>query len=283
MGLFAYSTTAADNGTVGGANVAEGCLGSGINNAIRGFAAEMAKHLLDTGGALTTTGSSNAYVLTTNGGVPDLANGRMLVFIASFDNTSAATLNVDGLGAKAIRMPSPSGDSALIAGDILEDAPHIVFYSTTANSAAGAWLLYPMSTTWNTLATGLIATAAEIVANTSQRLTTPNGLWSALTPVTLTDGATVTPNFDSAIDFVWTIGGNRTLANPTNIKYQKGTITIIQDATGGRTISSWGSYWKASGGVKPVLASGAGDITVLAYQVRTSTAVDIFTAGADMS
>ena len=35
--------------------------------------------------------------------------------------------------------------------------------------------------------------------------------------VTLTDGATITPDFSTSNNFTVTLGGNRTLANPTNI------------------------------------------------------------------
>jgi hypothetical protein len=55
---------------------------------------------------------------------------------------------------------------------------------------------------------------------------------------TLTDGATITPNFDANQNFSVTLAGNRTLANPTNIDAgQTGSIFITQDGTGSRTLS----------------------------------------------
>lgn len=101
--------------------------------------------------------------------------------------------------------------------------------------------------------------------------------WSAIqtiaaaargTPVSLTDGATVTPNFNLGNHFYWTIGGNRTLANPSNINQgQGGVITITQDGTGGRTIS-FGSAWKFEGGTIPTLSTAAGAVDELVYYVE---------------
>jgi hypothetical protein len=66
--------------------------------------------------------------------------------------------------------------------------------------------------------------------------------------VVLTDGATITPDFSTANYFSVTLGGNRTLANPSNqTAGQSGTIVITQDGTGGRTLA-YGSNYKFPGG-----------------------------------
>jgi hypothetical protein len=86
----------------------------------------------------------------------------------------------------------------------------------------------------------------------------------------LTDGATVTPDFNTGLNFKWTIGGNRTLANPTNAKSgQSGLITITQDGTGSRIIT-YGSNWKFPGGAATggVLSTTASAVDSLAYFVR---------------
>lgn len=89
----------------------------------------------------------------------------------------------------------------------------------------------------------------------------------------LTDGATITPNFAAANNFSLTIGGNRTLANPTNLTAgQSGIITITQDGTGSRTLA-YGSYWKFAAGVAPTLTTTASAVDVLAYYVESSTRI----------
>jgi hypothetical protein len=95
---------------------------------------------------------------------------------------------------------------------------------------------------------------------------------------TLTDGATVTPDFAANCNFTLTISGNRTLANPTNITAgQTGSIFIIQ-GSGSNTLS-WGSYWDFAGGTAPTLSTASGAIDRVDYVVRTSTSIHtVFTA-----
>lgn len=94
------------------------------------------------------------------------------------------------------------------------------------------------------------------------------------TYVLLTDGATITPNFALANMFRVQLGGNRTLANPTNLaEGQSGSIDIHQDSTGSRALSyQWG--WDFIGGVAPTLTTNARAKDKLVYQVdvaRSST------------
>jgi hypothetical protein len=72
----------------------------------------------------------------------------------------------------------------------------------------------------------------------------------------LTDGATVTVDCDQGGSYRWTIGGNRTFANPTNpYDGQVINVRIIQDGTGSRTWTL-GSKFKFAGG-SPVLSTAA--------------------------
>ena len=93
------------------------------------------------------------------------------------------------------------------------------------------------------------------------------------TITSLTDGATITPDFDAAQNFAVTLGGNRTLANPSNIDPgQTGSIFVMQDVTGGRTLS-FGAYWKFAGGTAPTMSTGASAVDRIDYVVYTSTAI----------
>jgi hypothetical protein len=87
----------------------------------------------------------------------------------------------------------------------------------------------------------------------------------------LTDGATITPDFAVANNFSVTLGGNRTLANPTNVVVgQSGVIKITQDGTGSRTLA-FGSSWDWQGGVAPTLTTTANAVDILVYYVDGST------------
>lgn len=89
----------------------------------------------------------------------------------------------------------------------------------------------------------------------------------------LTDGATITPDFSLGNNYSVTLGGNRTLANPTNITAgQSGVIVITQDGTGSRTLA-YGSYFKFPGGTAPTLTTTASAVDVLAYYVESSTRI----------
>lgn len=89
----------------------------------------------------------------------------------------------------------------------------------------------------------------------------------------LTDGSTITPDFAVANNFSVTLGGNRTLANPTNLTAgQSGVIVITQDGTGSRTLA-YGSYWKFANGTAPTLTTTASAVDVLVYYVESSTRI----------
>lgn len=93
------------------------------------------------------------------------------------------------------------------------------------------------------------------------------------TITTLTDGATVTPDFAASNNYTLTLGGNRTIANPTNLTAgQSGSIFLVQDGTGSR-LASWGSYWDFAGGVAPVLTTTASAVDRIDYVVRSSTSI----------
>ena len=74
---------------------------------------------------------------------------------------------------------------------------------------------------------------------------------------TLTDGSTI--NWDVSLGSVATVtlGGNRAIAAPTNLKVGSYILHVIQDGAGGRTLT-WNSVFKWPAGVAPVLTSTAG-------------------------
>lgn len=95
---------------------------------------------------------------------------------------------------------------------------------------------------------------------------------------TLTDGATITPNFALNNSFTVTLGGNRTLANPTNlVAGQSGVIIINQDGTGGRTLA-YGSNYDFAGATAPTLTTTASAQDMIAYFVVTTSRINcVFT------
>lgn len=88
------------------------------------------------------------------------------------------------------------------------------------------------------------AAAADIRALTDDtKATTPKGFADAAAFVPLTDAATVATDCATGENFYVTLGGNRLIGNPTNMK--DGIVyswKFIEDGTGGRQ-PSWDTKW----------------------------------------
>ena len=89
----------------------------------------------------------------------------------------------------------------------------------------------------------------------------------------LTDAATISVNFASSNNFSVTLGGNRTLGNPSNVVAgQSGFIAVTQDGTGSRTLA-YSSNWDFTNGSAPTLTTTAGATDIIAYYARTTTSI----------
>ena len=89
----------------------------------------------------------------------------------------------------------------------------------------------------------------------------------------LSDGSTITPDFNDSNNFSVTLGGNRTLANPSNLTVgQSGSIFVTQDGTGSRTLA-YGSYWDFAAGTAPTLTTTASAVDRIDYVVRTTGSI----------
>ena len=89
----------------------------------------------------------------------------------------------------------------------------------------------------------------------------------------LTDGTNISVDLNAGQNFTVTLAGNRTLDNPTNcVAGQVGSIFVVQDGTGSRTLA-YGTSWDFIGGEAPVLSTAAAAIDRIDYIVHTSTDV----------
>lgn len=85
--------------------------------------------------AITTAGSANAYTLTTGLSLTSYVTGQTFKILASFTNSSTVTINVDGLGAKAI---TKNGTTALASGDIVSGNIYLISYDGTRFQLVGS-------------------------------------------------------------------------------------------------------------------------------------------------
>lgn len=143
-------------------------------------------------------------------------------------------------GASQIRLQSPSGSNYMIGVD------------------GGASTLYHNNNP-------KIATTATGIQVTGTALAT--------TDTDTTNTGSVTLNFQTNQNFVLTLTGNVTLANPSTEQVgQSGFITFIQDGTGGRTVSL-GTDYETAGGAGLTLSSTASATDVVPYIVVASNRI----------
>lgn len=72
----------------------------------------------------------------------------------------------------------------------------------------------------------------------------------------LTDGATINWDVSQGSVATVTLGGNRAMAAPTNLKVGSYILHVVQDGSGNRTLT-WNSVFKWPAGVAPVLTTTA--------------------------
>lgn len=112
-------------------------------------------------------------------------------------------------------------------------------------------------------------TAAQFRSNTAGKALSTDKVWGAAASVALSPGATVAVDLNTGFNFTLAMGGNYTLANPTNGKDgQSGKIEITQDATGSRTLA-YGVNWDFANAAPPVLSTAANAKDTLFYEVMS--------------
>lgn len=153
---------------------------SAVNDAGRADEGIIARWWRDNNGSLAASGSSNAFTVTSNRTIAQLYDDLTLCFTANHTITGACTLNLNGIGAKAIK--SPNGAN-LGSGAIVEGQPvHVVY-----KSGPDAWLMVSapahMLGYATTSVSGVVelATGAEVkAASDTTRPVTPG--WQHLHP-----------------------------------------------------------------------------------------------------
>ena len=81
---------------------------------------------------------------------------------------------------------------------------------------------------------------------------------------TLTDGATI--SWDTSLGKVATVtlGGNRAVANATNLKIGTYILVVKQDGSGSRTLT-WSGAYKWPAGVAPTLTTNANATDIMTF------------------
>ena len=195
-----------------------------------------------------TTASDIVKIKTASGDGYNIPFGAVGLVVC--DGSSVYSMNTKGLGLGT----AASADIGVCANNVPEVSAADLRYVRTS------------VTTDATIRGNITYQAGSLKISTSAR---------AYNPITtLTDAASITNNFALGNNFLVTLGGNRTLAAPTNaVAGQSGTIHIIQDGTGSRTLG-YNTAWQFVSATVPTLSTGASDVDILCYVARSSTTID---------
>jgi hypothetical protein len=195
-----------------------------------------------------TTASDTVKIKTASGTGYTIPFGAIGLVVC--DGTSVWSTNAKGFGLGT----AASADIGVCATNIADVSLADLRYVRT-------------SVTANTTVRGdFVVEAGSLKVGTSAR---------AYNPITtLTDAASITSDFAVGNNFLVTLGGNRTLAAPSNaVAGQSGSIYIIQDGTGSRTLS-YNTVFQFVSATVPVLSTGASDVDMLLYMARSATTID---------
>lgn len=259
MAVKDWSTTAADNDDAdAGINWLEGQAPSTVNDSARAMMAAIASWyaLIDAGTVSggTVGGTADAITLTCSPTVSALAAGQRYLFkYTSTGNTGAVTLNIDSLGATAVRYK----DVALVSGDIATSDWVFVVYDGTRfqmlNPPRVSWATtdVPTDTTGGAVADLFLFTDAS-ESGALNKVTVQKMLDNALTGLT----ADTTPD---VADSLLTYDASATAAKTTTItNFYKTINTLTTDGSPDGAADYIPTYdASASGGKKILIQSMA--------------------------
>lgn len=189
-------------------------------------------------GVITTAGSANAYTLTTGLSLAAYVLGQVFWIKASFANTGAATINVDGLGAKDLRK---SASAALASGDIASGDVLAICYDgtlfqvATLSQGRDATLTALAALSWSSATPVLQFTAADTVSLTSAPKVTTLDLGDVTDATIARSGAGLVSI--EGVDIV-TLSATQTLTNKTLTTPTLTTPTLTTATINGGTSSA---------------------------------------------
>lgn len=182
-------------------------------------------------GAITTTGSANAYVLTTGLSLAAYVAGQSFDIKANFTNSGAATINVDTLGAKDLRK---NGTTALASGDIVSGRIYRISYDGTVFQVLGE-----LSGTYQPLDATLTAFAALTTADDRMLDFTGVDTMAVVTYASVLTNLGISPAWTTSTPTITAGSGTITTVSCTLRKltigktvYFQAAITVTTNGTG---------------------------------------------------
>jgi hypothetical protein len=120
-----------------------------------------------------------------------------------------------------------------------------------------------------------VASDADVITIASTGVTTFSKAVVGKSDTDTSNSGSVTLDFQANQNFILTLTGNVTLANPsTEAVGQTGVIVCIQDGTGSRTLSL-GTDYETVGGAGITLSTAASAVDVIPYFVKASGSIQL--------
>lgn len=191
-------------------------------------------------------------------------------------STAAATF-VDGaaFGVQFTRSGADGANGEVSGPGATTQAGQIaVFSSGTGTAIAGAETAEGSPTE-----PMLFATAAQMQQMTPGTVADGGAMRNAAAPETVTDAVTVSFDWESLVNGTVTLGGNRTLALPSNgIPGTWRTLEVNQDGTGNRTLS-YAAGWQFVSGTAPTLSTAANAKDRFALYCASESVFELYVIG----
>ena len=222
-----------------------------------GDASSAAKGLCQFGTNITDDGSGVFSIATATNSVLGLAKSadtNHITITAGAIDVGPNVYTTDDFGDAS----AAATGIAQFGTNITDEGSGVFGVATATNSVLG--LAKSADTDHITITAGAIDIGANI-AKTDQENTFTAGQHT--TVVTLTDAASISIDLSLGNVFEVTLGGNRTLSNPSNNAAGEYTIIVKQDPTGNRTLA-YGSAYKFKNGATTTLSTGSNEIDILA-------------------
>ena len=236
-------------------------------------------------GAQTLTGTTSATQIDIEGETlleeraimlegtdSDFSNeGSLLLLDASASGTDAGEKLL--FEANTLDSLTKEDPDALVLED--NDNNGFIFHNTSTNERVSTQKITLESGTQfeipNTLTAPKVTGVAEIAnIGGDQNTNFDNSVSVDVKAMSLGAGTHIL-DLDRNANFQLTLSGNITLANPANLTAgTTGSIFVVQDGTGSRTVS-YGSSWDFIGGTAPTMTTAASSVDRIDYIVLDST------------
>ena len=175
----------------------EGMLVANVNNSARSLEGIIARFYKDLNSSVVAGGTADVLTVAANQTLEAYYDGMILGFKIASTNTGAVTVNVDGIGAKAVKHPD---GSAMAAGELVANSKVLMVYDGTNFQVISYFLDVAVSASATAAAGSAAAAAADAILTAADVVSTNADVVS-----TNADAATTTQDaIDTAADVVST-------------------------------------------------------------------------------